>query len=89
MTVALGIGATTAIFNHLLHFGVPVLCSHTKGCTTWTTKVRDRNKVYDIDFLGSQSALAVAIQGRGRQFGNTVIERHDPLSKKLVEPALR
>jgi metallo-beta-lactamase class B len=30
---------------------------HTKGCTTWTTKIRDGDKVYDVVFVGSQSAL--------------------------------
>lgn len=30
---------------------------HTKGCTTWTTKIRDGNKVYEVVFVGSQSAL--------------------------------
>ena len=26
---------------------------HTKGCTTWTTKVRDGSRVYDVVFVGS------------------------------------
>ena len=30
---------------------------HTRGCTTWTTKIRDGTKVYDVVFVGSQSAL--------------------------------
>lgn len=30
---------------------------HTKGCTTWTTKIRDGNKVYEVVFVGSQSGL--------------------------------
>ena len=30
---------------------------HTKGCTTWTTKIRDGSKMYDVVFVGSQSAL--------------------------------
>lgn len=30
---------------------------HTKGCTTWTTKIRDGDKTYDVVFVGSQSAL--------------------------------
>ena len=30
---------------------------HTKGNTTWTTKIRDGNKTYDVVFVGSQSAL--------------------------------
>jgi metallo-beta-lactamase class B len=30
---------------------------HTKGNTTWTTKIRDGNKTYDVVFVGSQSSL--------------------------------
>ena len=30
---------------------------HTKGNTTWTTKIQDGNKIYDVVFVGSQSAL--------------------------------
>ena len=30
---------------------------HTKGNATWTTKIRDGNKTYDVVFVGSQSAL--------------------------------
>ena len=30
---------------------------HTKGCTTWTTRIRNGNKIYDVVFVGSQSAL--------------------------------
>jgi metallo-beta-lactamase class B len=30
---------------------------HTKGCTTWTTKIQNGNKIYDVVFVGSQSAL--------------------------------
>jgi metallo-beta-lactamase class B len=30
---------------------------HTRGCTTWTTKIRDGTKVYEVVFVGSQSAL--------------------------------
>src|SRR5579864_2017339 len=30
---------------------------HTKGTTTWTTKIRDRDKTYDVVFVGSQSSL--------------------------------
>ena len=30
---------------------------HTKGCTSWTTKIRDGNKVYNVVFVGSQSPL--------------------------------
>ena len=37
---------------------------HTKGCTTWTTKIRDGNKVYDIVFVGSQSALDYKFVGQ-------------------------
>ena len=37
---------------------------HTKGCTTWTTKIRDGKKVYDVVFLGSQSALDYKFVGQ-------------------------
>jgi len=37
---------------------------HTKGCTTWTTKIQDGNKVYDVVFVGSQSALDYNFVGR-------------------------
>jgi metallo-beta-lactamase class B len=38
--------------------------SHTKGCTTCTTKIQDRNKVYDVVFVGSQSALDYKFVGQ-------------------------
>jgi metallo-beta-lactamase class B len=31
---------------------------HTKGCTTWTMKVRDNGHVYDVVIVGSTSVLA-------------------------------
>jgi metallo-beta-lactamase class B len=37
---------------------------HTKGCTTWTTKIRDGDKVYDVVFVGSQSALDYKFGGQ-------------------------
>ena len=37
---------------------------HTKGCTTWTTKIWDGNKVYDVVFVGSQSALDYKFVGQ-------------------------
>ena len=37
---------------------------HTKGCTTWTTKIRDGEKVYDVVFVGSQSALDYKFVGQ-------------------------
>jgi metallo-beta-lactamase class B len=37
---------------------------HTKGCTTWTTKIRDGNKAYDVVFVGSQSALDYKFVGQ-------------------------
>jgi metallo-beta-lactamase class B len=37
---------------------------HTKGCTTWTTKIRDGNKVHDVVFVGSQSALDYKFVGQ-------------------------
>jgi metallo-beta-lactamase class B len=30
---------------------------HTKGNTSWTTRIRDGNKAYDVVFVGSQSSL--------------------------------
>ena len=37
---------------------------HTKGCTTWATKIRDENKIYDVVFVGSQSALDYKFVGQ-------------------------
>ena len=37
---------------------------HTKGCTTWTTKIQDGNKLYDVVFVGSQSALDYKFVGQ-------------------------
>ena len=37
---------------------------HTKGCTTWTTKIRDGDKVYDDVVVGSQSALDYKFVGQ-------------------------
>jgi metallo-beta-lactamase class B len=37
---------------------------HTKGCTTWTTKIRDGDKIYDVVFVGSQSALDYKLVGQ-------------------------
>jgi len=37
---------------------------HTKGCTTWTTKIRGGTKVYDVVFVGSQSALDYKFVGQ-------------------------
>jgi metallo-beta-lactamase class B len=37
---------------------------HTKGNTTWTTKIRDGNKLYDVVFVGSQSALDYKFLGQ-------------------------
>jgi len=37
---------------------------HTKGCTTWTTKIRNENKIYDVIFVGSQSALDYKFLGQ-------------------------
>jgi metallo-beta-lactamase class B len=37
---------------------------HTKGNTTWTTKIRDGNKVYDVVCVGSQSALDYKFVGQ-------------------------
>jgi len=37
---------------------------HTRGNTTWTTKIRDGEKVYDVVFIGSQSALDYKFVGQ-------------------------
>ena len=37
---------------------------HTKGCTTWTTRIRDGNKIYNVVFVGSQSALDYKFVGQ-------------------------
>jgi metallo-beta-lactamase class B len=37
---------------------------HTKGCTSWTTKIRDGNKVYDVVFIGSQNTLDYKFVGQ-------------------------
>ena len=37
---------------------------HTKGNTTWTTKIRDGNKLYDVVFVGSQSTLDYKFVGQ-------------------------
>jgi metallo-beta-lactamase class B len=37
---------------------------HTKGCTSWTTKIRDGNKIYDVVFVGSQSVLDYKFVGQ-------------------------
>lgn len=36
---------------------------HTKGCTTWTMKVRDGSKVYDVVIIGSMSAPGYKLIG--------------------------
>ena len=37
---------------------------HTKGCTTWTTRIRDGDKIYDVVFVGSQTALDYKFVGQ-------------------------
>jgi metallo-beta-lactamase class B len=37
---------------------------HTKGNTTWTTKIQDGEKSYDVVFVGSQSALDYKFVGQ-------------------------
>jgi metallo-beta-lactamase class B len=37
---------------------------HTKGNTTWTTKIRDGDKTYDVVFVGSQSSLDYKFVGQ-------------------------
>jgi metallo-beta-lactamase class B len=57
---------------------------HTKGCTTWTTKIRAGNKVYDVVFVGSQSALDYKFVGQESYAGITDdFERSFALLKHL------
>jgi metallo-beta-lactamase class B len=57
---------------------------HTKGCTTWTTKIRDGNKVYDVVFVGSQSALDYKFVGHESYPGITAdFERSFALLNRL------
>jgi metallo-beta-lactamase class B len=37
---------------------------HTMGCTTWTTKLRNGNKIHDVVFVGSQSAFDYSFVGQ-------------------------
>ena len=37
---------------------------HTKGTTSWTTKIRNGNNVYDVLWVGSQSALDYRFVGQ-------------------------
>jgi len=37
---------------------------HTMGCTTWTTRLRNGNKIYDVVFVSSQSALDYSFVGQ-------------------------
>jgi len=37
---------------------------HTKGTTTWTTKIRDGARTYDVVFVGSQSSLDYKFVGQ-------------------------
>jgi metallo-beta-lactamase class B len=37
---------------------------HTKGCTTWATKISNGTKTYNVVFVGSQSALDYKFVGR-------------------------
>jgi metallo-beta-lactamase class B len=57
---------------------------HTKGCTTWTTKIHAKNKVYDVVFVGSQSALDYKFAGQESYAGITDdFERSFALLKHL------
>jgi metallo-beta-lactamase class B len=57
---------------------------HTKGCTTWTTKIHAENKVYDVVFVGSQSALDYKFAGQESYAGITDdFERSFALLKHL------
>jgi metallo-beta-lactamase class B len=44
---------------------------HTKGCTTWTTRIHEGNKIYDVVFVGSQSALDYKFVGQESYAGIT------------------
>jgi metallo-beta-lactamase class B len=37
---------------------------HTKGTTSWTTRIRDGDKTYDVVFVGSQSSLDYQFVGK-------------------------
>lgn len=39
---------------------------HTKGCTTWTMKVRDGAKLYDVAFVGSTTAPGYKLAGNDK-----------------------
>ena len=39
---------------------------HTKGCTTWTMKVRDGGKSYDVAFVGSTTAPGYKLAGNDK-----------------------
>ena len=41
-----------------------ITAGHTKGNTTWTTKISDGTKTYDVVFVGSQSALDYKFVGQ-------------------------
>ena len=57
---------------------------HTKGCTTWTTKIRAENKVYAVVFVGSQSAIDYKFVGQESYAGITDdFERSFALLKHL------
>jgi metallo-beta-lactamase class B len=57
---------------------------HTKGCTTWTMKIHAENKVYDVVFVGSQSALDYKFVGEESYAGITDdFERSFALLKHL------
>jgi metallo-beta-lactamase class B len=57
---------------------------HTKGCTTWATKIRDGDKVYDVVFVGSQSALDYKFVGQESYPGITAdFERSFALLNRL------
>jgi metallo-beta-lactamase class B len=42
---------------------------HTKGTTTWTTKIRDGARTYDVVFVGSQSSLDYKFVGQQSYLG--------------------
>jgi metallo-beta-lactamase class B len=44
---------------------------HTRGCTTWTTRIHEGNKIYDVVFVGSQSALDYKFVGQESYAGIT------------------
>ena len=57
---------------------------HTKGNTTWTTKIRDQDRVYDVVCVGSQSSLDYKFVGQESYTGiRTDFEKSFALLNRL------